>query len=68
MICDRCEAEARWLVWATYEVGYPDDVHPRLARYPAPMARTCAVHLAAVLVDDLDLPTSTAKWAVTPCP
>jgi len=62
--CDRCDNEARYLVYAAYPVGTPDDVHPRMARFPAPMIRACGPHLDAHLDADAQAPLSTYAWVV----
>ncbi len=64
--CDRCGEPATWLAFAAYDTGNPagDDIHPRLARYPAPLVRACTDHLAALVLADAATDLSTGQWVL----
>jgi len=65
-LCDRCAAVAAWLAYAAYDVPGTDDSHPSHRRYPQPMVRACAVHLAVALSEDGARPGTTRQWIVVP--
>jgi hypothetical protein len=54
-----------WIVYASYQLE-TNEIHPRLARYPGAMARTCDDHLTIVLAQDANSMASTKSWVVEP--
>jgi hypothetical protein len=62
-----CGMPATFDVYAAYDLGTGvHESHPRLARYPMPMARVCGFHLADALGHDGMTPMSTQQWVVRP--
>lgn len=65
MNCTACDQAAAWRIFAAYEDDTADpSVHPRMARYPAPMATVCDDHLLTVIQTDVRAFASTNCWAV----
>jgi hypothetical protein len=65
MTCEACHALAEFEVFAGYDLQTLG-AHPTLARYPAPIIRTCRAHLGELLEVDHELPASTRCWVVVP--
>lgn len=63
MKCDDCANEATFFAYAAYDLA-TNDVHPHHARYPAPIVRACATHLASAMVNDALMPGGTRQWLV----
>lgn len=63
--CDECPSPAAFTITAAYSRD-PGAIHPLFATYPAPMARTCADHLAARMERDQQHPGSTPAYLVRP--
>ena len=64
MTCELCDALMTFRIYAAYNADEGENAHPRHARYPMAMARTCAAHLADVLARDADAPGSTQQWLI----
>jgi hypothetical protein len=59
---DGCEQPVILRAYAAYNADSGEHVHPRHARYPAPMIRACADHVGRLMVRDADSPGSTRQW------
>jgi hypothetical protein len=69
MTCDwdGCDLPIILRAYASYNADEGENVHPRHARYPAPMIRSCAEHVGWMMTRDADAPHSTRQWLVV-CP
>jgi hypothetical protein len=60
-----CEESPCWQVYAAYDAE-GDSTHPRVARYPMPMAYPCNRHLSWALGRDAANLGSTCQWLIKP--
>ena len=61
---DGCDDAMRFRAYASYNADDGENVHPRHARYPAPMIRACAAHIGRLMLHDADGPGSTLQWLI----
>ena len=70
--CDVCDEPIAFMVYAAYDIDTPkggivDRPHPRVARYPGAMFRSCGAHIAGLMRLD-DAPGSTHQYVVKVVP
>lgn len=64
MKCDDCDEAAEFLLYAAYPVIGDLDGHPRVARYPGAMHRSCRSHLAEHIKGDASKPGASEAYVV----
>lgn len=68
-MCDVCDEPIAFMVYAAYDIDTPkgaivDHPHPRVARYPGAMFRSCAGCLAGLIRADVRKPIATGQYVV----